>query len=324
MRYLGFLVLVVLFFANAEAKIDPWNENLRVSIDGSARTVWNGSNELTRFIFAGLDVHKVVSTQQRDWVTLTLQSYLTRVDNGPQGPHPIFDDADDWALVWRIFNANIKILKDGGLNLCLGHLELPFGLEYPINTNGSLRNYQHQRNFKGIKADWGVSLNGTVNRFEYEVAWTRGTGNRYRDQGSGAFSGRVGTARNGNLVWGLSFLEGDLLTPINTLFACRRLGADVQWYVRQWGLLGEVAVGRDAGSRDVQQFIGEINWRNNRELAFSWLQVIHRNIEQSTSLEAIFGVEYMVFKGASVAMQHAQEIDPNNKGKTTFQIRYRH
>lgn len=48
----------------------------------------------------------MVSTQQRDWVTLTLQSYLTRVDNGPQGPHPIFDDADDRALVWRIFNAN--------------------------------------------------------------------------------------------------------------------------------------------------------------------------------------------------------------------------
>ncbi len=56
----------------------------------------------------------------------------------------------------------------------IGHFEIPYGIEHAINTNGTLRNYRHSANL-GIKADWGLAINGETTSFEYEVSASRGS-----------------------------------------------------------------------------------------------------------------------------------------------------
>ena len=120
----------------------------------------------------------------------------------------------------RNFNVNIKILQDRrSLNIRLGHIEVPFGIEYPIDTNGRALDYAPwEPNFVGIKADWGVSLNGIKNGYEYEVALLRGSGNGYASESVDReapyfISGRIGATRNADFGFGLSSLTGRLLTP---------------------------------------------------------------------------------------------------------------
>ena len=90
-----------------------------------------GESDPLQLAFVGLDLHKVYSLDQRDVVTFALQPYLALVRNGPmrwgKSPrtHPIFDGSSDWGMQWRIFNANIKLMQKGRLNLRLGHIEVP-------------------------------------------------------------------------------------------------------------------------------------------------------------------------------------------------------
>ena len=70
--------------------LDWWTDNLRWAIDESVRGIVNGDGDVATLAFFGLDVHKVFSTGNRDIATLTLQPYLTRVDDLVPTP-PIFD-----------------------------------------------------------------------------------------------------------------------------------------------------------------------------------------------------------------------------------------
>ena len=232
--------------------------NFRHTVDLSVRTVKAGDNDPMQLAFVGLDLHRVISSSSEDRATLTLQPYVAFVRNGPSGwdsppqKHPMFDGSNDWSMQWRNFNANIKILQDGSLNIRLGHIEVPFGIEYPIDTNGRALDYAHGANFVGIKADWGVSLNGIKNGYEYEVALLRGSGNGYASESVDReapyfISGRIGATRNADFGFGLSSLTGRLLTPSREIVQRSRIALDSQYYYRNLGFLGEISVGRGYG-----------------------------------------------------------------------------
>jgi hypothetical protein len=310
---------------------DWWTDNLRWSIDESVRVLADeqGRTNATMAFF-GLDIHKVVSSSQRDVATIVLQPYLTRVDS--LDPHPpIFDGPDDWELVWRIFNANVKLKHDGSLNLRVGHFEVPFGLEYLINTNGTLRDYTHPANF-GLKADWGATLNGELDTFEYEVAWSRGSGNEWEDDGDpGLFSGRIGTPRDEERVFGLSFLDGDTLTPMGALER-NRIGLDASLYHENLGFMLEVSAGEDGADTDVQRALGEINWRNPDETKLSWLQLISSSLDgpggEATALESKLGMRWTVATGWNLSAQYTQTLDSpasggGRPGGVALQLRWR-
>lgn len=310
--------------------MEAWQDNLRWVFDVSGRGVVDDRGEITTFGFFGIDLHKVVSTGSRDLVTLTLQPYMTRVDNLVPTP-PIFDGPDDWELVWRIFNANVKLRQDGALNLRVGHFELPYGLEQTLNTNGTLRDYTHPVNF-GLKADWGATLNGDFDAFEYEFGWSRGSGNEWRNDGDpGIISGRIGTPRDGDEVWGVSFADGDFRTPRGILERSR-IALDAQIYRRDLGYFAEVSVGEDGGDTDVVRALGEINWRNSHETVLAWVQLVGAHLDgpdgSRESLTSLIGARWTPSPGWSFSTQYVQVLDPiddamSRRGTLALQLRYR-
>ena len=245
---------------------DAVRDNLRLALDFSTRPAWSDARDEFFYLHAiGIDLHKVVSSPTRDWGTLIVQTYLTRIDNVSPPPPP-FDDPHDWELIYRILNFNLALRRDGSLNLRAGHFELPFGLEHVVNTNGTLRDYLSPRNL-GLKADWGASVNGVLSAFEYEVGLTRGSGNRYRKRGDPwLVSGRIGTPRHRRLALGISALGGEPRAGAGTQRRWRT-AVDLRTGLGPFGAMLEAGLGQD-GSRDISNSLLEFNWTNSSE---SWL-----------------------------------------------------
>ena len=113
----------------------------------------------------GLDLHHVFSSSTGpDLGTLRLQGYALRADL-PNNP-PLFGD-NHWEWTDRISDFNFTRFSAKGVNVRLGHYQVPYGLEQTQSTYGTLRDYMSRTNL-GIKADWGVTLNGQLPDYEYE------------------------------------------------------------------------------------------------------------------------------------------------------------
>ena len=308
----------------------PLTENLRWDLDLSLRGHVDRQGD-TGFAGAfGLDLNKVFSTSTRDVATVVLQPYLLRRDAVAPGP-PIFDDDHDFAVQWRIFNANFNLTSSGAYRMRFGHFEFPFGLEQNVDTNGTLWQYSHGMNF-GTKTDWGATLNGDMESFEYELAWSRGSGNEFLDRGGdGVWSGRIGTPRNGASVYGLSFLSGDLTTtgsPVDQ----RRAAIDASFTRRSMGARFEVSGGRVGGRGESWTGIAEANWVNPYETQRAWLQLFARRVDaqgpRQSSLELRLGARVQVSRGAYLGAQLSQvmdtfAIDASRGASLVVQLRYR-
>jgi len=218
--------------------------------------------------FAGLDLHKVFSDDHGDWGTLTLQLYLTRFDN--QNPHPFFfEDDDDWELVPRIANFNYTGLGRGRLNLRVGHFEIPYGLEVPVSTNGTLHQLMTGPNL-GNKVDWGVGINGTLPAFDYEVTLSRGSGVEYSDTGQPfVVAGRVGVPMS-HVSLGFSGFHGQVMSGSGGITTRTRFGPDIQMHEGPLGILAEVSGGEDEGQEVVNAYT-ELNWTTADEVWMLYL-----------------------------------------------------
>ena len=284
LRYYFILCTVFLTSGFAQAQIpgsrnlfpEIFQSNLRFAVDSSERGIYHTeSDEYSRVEALGFDMHKVISNEAGDVGTLLLQGYLTHIDN--LSPHPpFFDKNTDTEFVFRIFNFNYKLLPRDQLNIRIGHFEIPFGLEQVINTNGTLRDYIHGPNI-GVKADWGISANGSLAMFEYEVAATRGSGNSWKNKGDPyLYSGRIGTYSSNNIAVGLSFLSGEV-NPEGLVINPKkrdRVGIDLQWYINSFALLAEYSLG-ETGGVDTQSSLLEINTTGTNESWLTFLQWIN-------------------------------------------------
>ncbi len=259
-----------------------WSENLRFAIDLSSRTLYSDvSEDWHQVNFIGTDLHKVFTGDKGDIGTLTLQGYFTHIRD--EEIRPGFANGE-WTYVYRIFNYNHALLPRGRMNLKIGHFEIPMGLEHSINTNGTLRDYTHGRNI-GVKADWGVSLNGVLESAEYEVSITRGSGNNWETEGSPYIvAGRVATPGHRNLVWGVSAMSGDVFVQNSggQTVERHRVGTDVQWYVNQYGLLGEVSVGERNGESTSTALI-ELNRTANEGSWMAYAQLLYTTVNPDAS-----------------------------------------
>lgn len=247
-----------------------WQDNSRWSLDFSARSNTNRTqDDWSGTYFLGLDYHKVFSSESGDIGTLVFQPYWTQLDNAANHA-PMFDDGDDGELIWRIANFNYTALSQGGFNIRVGHFEVPFGLEHNIDTNGTPRQYTFGE--RGIKADWGVSFNGRLPALDYEIALTRGTGNKISSRDNPyVFSARLGSSSDRNFIVGLSWLNGEIQTPNGTTRQ-QHAGIDAAYYYRNWELLLELSTGeQDGNSR--WNALSEISWRNSMEDIHTYLQL---------------------------------------------------
>ncbi|MEM7247598.1 MAG: hypothetical protein AAF533_19835 [Acidobacteriota bacterium] len=257
-------------------------QGLRLTLDTSSRANYATNSDAFSGVHAlGLDLHRVFGGRRGDWGTLLVQTYLTKLDDAVKRP-PFFEDEDDWELVYRIVRLDITSLSRGGFNIRLGHVELPYGLEHSINTNGTLRDFNHGRNL-GVKADWGVGVHGRLPALSYELTLTRGSGNEYFDRDDPfALTARVSTPTDRNLVLGVSAFHGEVANPgaiatwragradadaapdVGTTLRRTRFGVDVRRDVRSLTWLGELSVGRDR-EQDVVNALLELDWRGPAE-----------------------------------------------------------
>lgn len=256
-----------------------WSDNLRWTIDSSTQQSRNSATDewVDQYVI-GLDLHKVFSSENRDIGTLVLQPYFVWLPK--DRPRPSFFDGNDATLTWRIANFNYIVLPRGRLNWRVGHFEIPFGLEQEINTNGTLRQYSNGANL-GVKADWGMTVNGHLPRWQYEFGVTRGTGQEYHSKGDPhTFSGRIGTASEGNFIGGLSVFSGRVART-SGVEEKHRIGADFTWAQGPFQLMTELSAGKNEGE-SVGNWLAELNWSSRQEQLLIYAQ--HDRLEQSTQM----------------------------------------
>lgn len=287
-----------------------WLDNSRWALDLSSRFIQDTDlDHLSSQHVIGVDFHKVFSGKNGDIATLVFQPYWVRL-NAVKNPAFFFDDGDDSEITWRIANINFTGLTRNTFNVRVGHFEVPFGLEQNIDTNGTLRQYTFRD--RGIKADWGVSLNGVSAQLDYEVALTRGSGNNISDRGNPyVFAGRIGTPSRENTVLGFSWFNGKILTAQGTV-ARKRVGIDVVHYYRQWEALAELSGGDNSGLGQRNALL-ELSWRNPMESLHTYLQLRHAQQENADTWQdhssVSLGVQWKINRFVDVSTEWFNELD---------------
>ena len=142
-------------------------------------------------------------------------------------------------------------------------------------------------------------------------------------------SGRIGSDRSVNFVWGLSVLGGKILPPSDVAVERKRYAVDLQYYYGSFALVGEFAFGRGFGSStgndsDVRQLIAEFNWRAPRETVLGWLQIVHRNVEENISRDMIVGTEWHLSRRITASVQLTRTLEPTTSNNYLLQLRYRY
>lgn len=302
------------------------HDNLRYTIDYSSRAnYFSELNELGFMHALGFDVHKVFSEARGDIGTLTAQGYLTRIDNMPMRPG-FFDDAHDTEFVYRIFNFNYTATPKYLPNVKLGHFEVPFGLEYSINTNGTLRDYFSGRNL-GAKADWGATLNDDLGAFEYELSYSTGGGQDFEADDSSSYitAGHISSSRDNDIVLGLSFYEANLKGLDRD-----RIGIDVKWYRGLHAIYFEASAGKN-GETDIKTGTLEWNLRNTNETRLTYAQLVSFAKKSDNTweenLKAIIGIRYAPDTHWSFSAQVNHDLEAlscsTKETVSSLQIRYR-
>ncbi|MFK7814886.1 MAG: hypothetical protein AB8B92_00975 [Gammaproteobacteria bacterium] len=284
--------------------------NTRWAFDVSARRIRNlEQDEWYEQDVYGFDLHKVFSNENGDYGTLVFQPYLVNLTNIPKAPF-FFDDGDDWELTWRIANFNYTGLAQGKLNIRLGHFEVPFGLEQNIDTNGTLRQYTFSS--RGVKADWGISINGNLPVLDYEFALTRGSSNDIRSQDDPyVLAGRVGTPNHFNTIYGFSYFYGEVLGDTGTTKR-KQLGLDIAHYFKQFEFLTELSAGENEET-ELVNWLGEISWRNINESIhlYSQTRTSYSKIDGNweNGLSTAFGIDWDFTNQLSFSSQLAYDLD---------------
>ena len=272
--------------------------NTRWALDVAERVVLPSNSGKPRSIGAlGIDYHKIVTGDHGDIGTLVAQGYLLRFDA---------EDTHDWDFEWRIITFNTKVFADSSLNVKVGHIELPYGLEHVYDSNGTIRNFGLGPKL-GLMADWGAGINGTLPEFDYELTLTRGTGNEWHSADDPfAITGRVSTPRENNLSVGLSAFHGEVRAG-GVKTRRTKVAADCTWGLGAFALLGEVGGGKVEDDSAVDSML-ELDWVSSAETVQAYGRA------QSTFIERA-GDKRHVHAGYTFYLGHQHGRNPLGDGR---------
>jgi hypothetical protein len=160
---------------------------------------------------------------------------------------------DTWGF--QLHNAWAEYRISRAAKLRAGHFDPAFGLEPIIDTHSAILQTLMIRNI-GYKKDWGISLNGFMADFDYQVACHLGSGMSIRRTDSSYLvTARAGTPSGREFQYGVSAMIGNVLVtegmttfPKNRLLSNeailkKRLGFDTQYNWRSFLLKAETAYG---------------------------------------------------------------------------------
>jgi len=277
--------------SEADGKDGAWGklkENLRLNLDLISRVETTRRRGKAATLSAiGLDLHKVFSDDEGNIGTLLLQPFIVRRDNALPLPRHVERD-DDWEVEFHDFYFNLTRWGKGQSNFKVGHFDLPFGLEPQQDTHFTLRQLIPFQNL-GSKKDWGVSVNGSLTKLDYEVSLTTGSGfELHTSTESWALTGRIGTPAEQNLVVGLSGFVGEVLPAMGgmqrmrgrNVFRRSRVGLDSTWIIGQLTLDGEVSYGRDFRDNKLNA-LGEVRWSLPGSTLTTYVQGVYLGGERS-------------------------------------------
>jgi hypothetical protein len=306
-----------------------FSDNLRVSLDGSARLNNNITADNTSRIYAlGLDTHKVFTSTNGDIGYAVGQLYLTKLSN--QTPFSsLFNSPDDKQFIIREAHLNYTAGPEWLPNIRIGHFTLPFGLEAGIDTNGRLLDYYHGKNL-GTKVDWGIGFNKVLTHVEYEFSYTMGGKNEPKSiDNSYVFSGRIGSLSHYDFIIAISFLDAKIDNVQR-----KRLAIDWQYYWQTWGFLGEVALGKDDKYQKKWQeekySLLELNKTSINEQLKLYGQYIFTDREaESKNLHLInIGISYQVDAKLELSLSSRRQLNTPESGNKQnlfrLQLRYRY
>ena len=155
-------------------------------------------------------------------------------------------------------------------------------LEQLVNTNGTIRDYIHFQNFS-IKTDWGMTLNGEANDVEYELAVSRGSGNRYRRRSDPfLLVGRVGTTRDKPVILGISGLHGETVNfgGVSGKTRRSRVGIDMTVGAERVVYMAEATAGFQDDARVFSGLI-ELDTFNRDETILLYNQFVVRGFSET-------------------------------------------
>jgi hypothetical protein len=256
-------------------------DNFRFAVDVSLRPRYEfEQGDYSHIESIGIDLHKVFSSNDGgDLGTLILQGYFTKLNSVKKHPS-FFDDENDSKFTCRICNFNMTIMDKGKLNLRIGHAEIPFGLEYNQDSNGTLRQYSNSRDL-GNKLDWGIAANGKLPWGGYEVSLSRGVGVDWKnDTQSYIVAGRVERSDGYSSYLGISSFYGRLRSPSSrsTIIDRTRIGLDGSTQWKMFTFFGEVSAGTDD---DTDRFatLLEVDIQNRNEKLLGYLQLKNTSLK---------------------------------------------
>ena len=305
-------------------------ENLRWAVDIAGRIKTNEDSGFTNKQFFGIDLLKVVSTEKRDIGTLIVQLYVDRDSEAPAF-------RETWDFKVREFHFNYHVTRRGGVNLRIGHIQIPYGLNLPPITGGTLRQFDTGPNL-GHKVDWGTSINGVNPNFVYEVALTRGSGFDYKDKGNPYLvSGRIGTPNQRPFVLGASALHGKVLNFKNGNIINRtRIGIDARWQGGPIDALAQVSLGRDNSigkpKTDIANYFLDLSWRTPADSLLLYAQGRLGMERLSASSRGAWTKKSSLTVGAQLALARHYWISADYQHELTrsgapdvvrFELRYR-
>ena len=141
------------------ARADLIGEATRRAFDVSTGMNLNQVNNRSSMRhFLGIDILKTFAVNGRDVGTLLLQAYL--IEAGHLSPHPeLFDDPNDVALQFRNLYCRLPPVFDRSMQIPIGHVELPYGVERGPETNQTLQQFNNAVD-GGHKTDWELMHDG--------------------------------------------------------------------------------------------------------------------------------------------------------------------
>ena len=280
--------------------------NARFSFDLATRMVYNHNlNNVGSMTPLGFDYHNVISGQSGDIGTLIMQLYATKIDNLTPQP-AFFSDENDIEIVTRIFNFNYTGLGRDLPNIKVGHLELPYGSEYRIDTNGTLKQYNHGVNL-GPKADWGLSFNKQYEDYEYEFALTTGAGQDFTNQNNSfVFTGYLGVPSHQNFQYGVSLNKSKI-----NLLERQSIAVDIAYYYQLWGMLIELQSGERQQQHYSQAFL-ELNRTNPSNTLELYTQIRYQESKKVTRQDFIIGTDYAITPKISISAQFTRLLKQHN------------
>jgi hypothetical protein len=322
-------IAFVIFILISLPSYGDFSDNLRTSLDGSVRLNNNiAKNNTSRIYALGLDTHKVFSSSNGDIGYAVGQIYLTKLSNQTHFSS-IFNSPDDNQFVIREAHLNYTASPEWLPNIRIGHFTLPFGLEAGIDTNGRLLDYYHGKNL-GSKLDWGLGLNKVLSQVEYEISYTLGGKNEPKSiDNSYMLSGRIGSLSHYDFILGLSFLDAKVDN-----IQRKRLAIDWQYYWQTWGIIGEIAFGKDdkfqkEWQKETYSLI-EINKTSINEQFKLYGQYIFSDHEGESKKQQLIniGLRYQIDAKLEISLSSSKQLNTPESGKkqnlARLQLRYRY